>query len=350
MKKGKFILPFTAILLCLAMIFASCSGKPDSNSPSGAGGSDIAPENSSEISTEQPTSTKPKYTADDKLIALTFDDGPSAKATNRILDMLEENGSTATFFVVGYNIEDNISIIKRAQKLGCEIANHSNDHKNLTKCSASELRRQVDTPNELLKSLTGTAPKLFRTPGGNFKDIEEDIGMPIIQWSIDTNDWRYKDASNKNRTEAQRNADLEKISKKVIDNAESGDIVLMHDIYTFTADLCELIIPGLIEKGFKLVTVSEMYEAYGTELKSGKVYYSIDVIPASVEPIAIGSYKVKTNGGMLNVRAETDSNSESLAKIPNGTPLTVLRSVAGWAYVEYNSVRGWVNANFLEKI
>ena len=348
MKKNKVFLPIIAIILCLAVIFASCSGKPADNTPNGAGGSDISPENSSQTSAG--TTSKPKYTADDKLIALTFDDGPSAKATGRILDLLEENGSTATFFIVGYNIDDNISLIEHAHAMGCEIANHSNDHKNLTKCSASEIHTQVDTPNKKIEKITGVSPKLFRTPGGNFSGVEEDIGMPIIQWSIDTNDWRYKDASNKNRSETQRNADLKKISDKVINSAESGDIVLMHDIYNFTADLCELIIPGLVEKGFKLVTVSEMYEIYGVELKNGKVYYSIDVIPASVEPIPVGSYKVKTNGGMLNVRAETDSNSESLAKIPNGTPIIVLRSVAGWAYVEYNSARGWVNAKFLEKI
>lgn len=349
MKAKKSVVIFTAILMCLSIIFTSCADKPSSNSPSGAGGSDIAYENSTEAATE-PTTAKPKYTVEDKLIALTFDDGPSTKATNRILDILEKNGGTATFFVVGYNIEDNISIIERAQKMGCEIANHSNDHKNLTKCSASELRKQVDTPNKTLKSLTGIAPKLFRTPGGNFNGVEEDIGMPIIQWSIDTNDWRYKDASNKGRSESQRNKDLEKIADKVINNAESGDIVLMHDIYNFTADLCELIIPRLVEKGFKLVTVSEMYEAYGVNLENGKVYYNIDVVAANAEPLSPGNYKVKTNGGVLNVRAQTDASSESLAKIPNGTPVVVLRSVAGWAFVNYNSVQGWVNAKFLEKI
>lgn len=349
MKKSKIFISVVAMLLCVSVIFVSCADKPADNTPGGAGGSDISPENSVSA-TEEHTSSKPKYTADDKLIALTFDDGPSAKATNRILDLLEKHNGTATFFIVGYNIDDNTSVIERTHKMGCEIANHSNDHKNLTKCTASEIRNQVDAPNEKIKALTGVSPKLFRTPGGNFSGVEEEIGMPIIQWSIDTNDWRYKDASNKGRSEAQRNADLKKISDKVINSAESGDIVLMHDIYSFTADLCELIIPGLVEKGFKLVTVSEMYEAYGVEMKNGKVYYSVDVIPASVEPIEIGNYKVKTNGGVLNVRAETDSNSESLAKIPNGTPITVLRSVAGWAYVEYNSIRGWVNAKFLERI
>lgn len=347
MKLAKSLLSFTAIILCLSFIFSSCTKTPENNLPGGEGGSDIAVDNSS---TESSPTHEQKYSANDKLIALTFDDGPRAKSTPRILDILEKNNSTATFFVVGYNIEDNISIIKRAQSMGCEIANHSNDHKNLTKCSPDEIRRQVNTPNETLKSLTGVAPALFRTPGGNFKNIENEIGMPIIQWSIDTNDWRYKDAANKGRSEAQRKADLERISQNVINSAESGDIVLMHDIYEFTADLCELIIPGLVEKGFKLVTVSEMYDAYGSELENGKVYYSIDVVPADTEALLPGNYKVKTNGGVLNVRAEKNSSSESLAKIPNGTAIIVLRAVPGWAYVEYSSVQGWVNAGFLKKI
>jgi len=332
----------------LVTVFSSCADKPVNTPPSGAGGSDIVPENTVEA-TEQ-TTAKPKYSAEDKLIALTFDDGPSKKTTNRILDILEKNGGAATFFVVGYNIENNISTIKRAQKLGCEIANHSNGHKKLTECSVSEIHNQVNTPNELIKSLTGVSPKLFRAPGGNFKGVENEIGMPLIQWTVDTEDWKYKDASNKDRTEKQRKADLEKISKKIIDSAESGDIVLMHDIYIFTADLCEILVPALIEKGFKLVTVSELYEANGTELKNGKVYRGNDFMPADTKPIAIGNYKVKTKGGVLNVRADADLGSESLAKIPNGTAIVVLRSVPGWAYVEFNSVQGWVNAKFLEKI
>lgn len=348
MKKNKAVLSFTALILCLTMLFSSCTDKPVDNTPSGAGGSDVTAESSTAPSTT--AAAPPRYTADDKLIALTFDDGPSSKATDKILDILEKNSSTATFFVVGYNIEKNLSAVKRARDMGCEIGNHSNNHKNLTKCSADELRYQVDNPNRLLKDLADIDAKLFRVPGGNFKGVEEEIGMPLIQWSIDTLDWKYKDASNKDRTEEQRNADLKKISDDVIKQAEQGDIVLMHDIYDFTADLCELLVPGLIEKGFKLVTVSEMYEAYGSELKNGKVYYNIEVIPANIEPIAVGNYKVKTNGGVLNIRAEASFSSESLAKITNGTNVTVLRSVPGWAYVEYNSVKGWVNAKYLEKI
>ena len=93
-----------------------------------------------------------------------------------------------------------------------------------------------------------------------------------------------------------------------------------------------------------------MYEAYGNELEGGKVYFSIDVVAADVEAIEPGNYKVQTNGGSLNIRADKISSSESLEKIPNGTAIAVLRAVPGWAYVEYNSVRGWVNAEFLKKM
>ena len=233
--------------------------------------------------------------------------------------------------------------------MGCEIGNHSLGHKNLTKCTDAEIGNQVNTPNQMLKDLAGIDVKLFRAPGGNYQGAEDEIGMPIIQWNIDTLDWKHKDASNKNRTEEQRNADLQKIADKVINNAQKGDIVLMHDIYGFTADLSDLIIPALVEKGFTLVTVSEMYLAYGEELEDGKVYYNVDTTIASLEPVEPGDYRVKTNGGVLNVRAEADKNSESLIKIPNETDIIVLRSVKGWAYVEYSGVRGWVNSAYIEK-
>lgn len=342
MKKTKLIAVVTSLVLCGIVVLTSCTGgkKPVTQETTAS---------RTDASTQAATNSASKYTSKDNLIALTFDDGPSATSTNRILDTLEKNGSKATFFVVGYNIEKNISTIKRASSLGCEIGNHSQGHKNLMKCSDAEIRHQVDTPNELLKELAGIDVKVFRAPGGNFKGVEKKIGMPLIQWNVDTLDWKNKDASNEGRTEEQRNADLKRIADEVINNAARGDIVLMHDIYGFTADLCEIIVPALTAKGFKLVTVSEMYEAYGEELKDGKVYRNIDVI-ADARPLALGNYRVKTNGGVLNVREKADKESQSLAKIPNGTNLTVLNSVKGWAYVEYSGVRGWVNAAFLEKI
>ena len=346
----KKIVAVVALILSVVLIFGGCNSgkKPVEPTYGGEGGSDIASQTSTEISTQKATHPL----AGEKLIALTFDDGPRASTTNRVLDVLEKNASTATFFIVGYNIEKNVETIKRASEMGCEIANHSKDHKNLTKLTYSEIWEQVDFPNKKVKSLTGLEPKLFRAPGGNYDGVEGDIGMPIIQWSVDTEDWKYKDASNADRTPEQREADLKKIADRVINNAEKGDIVLMHDIYDFTADLCELVIPGLIEKGFKVVSVSEMYEAYGKELKGGVVYNCIKFNPAeeNTKVVKAGQYRVKTNGGALNIREEADFDAKSVLKLANGTQVTVTKSVAGWAYVSYGESQGWVNSAYLEEI
>lgn len=345
----KKIAAVVSLLLSLLLLFAGCNGnkKPANQPPWGEGGSDIAIQDSTQEATRKETNSL----SNEKLIALTFDDGPRSKTTNRILDVLEANSGAATFFLVGYNIEKNEETIKRAAEIGCEIANHSKDHKNLMKLTYDEICEQVDAPNRMVQSITGVSPKLFRAPGGNFDGVEADIGMPIIQWSVDTEDWRYKDASNEHRTPEQREADLNKIAKEVIDNAEKGDIVLMHDIYDFTADLCELIIPGLIEKGFKLVTVSDMYEAYGRELKGGEVYNCIEFNAAesNTKVVRAGLYRVKTNGGALNIRTEPEFDAQSVLKLSNGTELTVTKSVAGWAYVTYGDAQGWVNSAYLEE-
>ena len=341
-KMKKRILSIAAVLLCFVIIFSSCADNTQSETAE-----TTARQEATTVEVTKPVS---KYSTEDNLIALTYDDGPGAEATNRILDILEENESTATFFVVGYNISNNIPTIKRAVEMGCEIGNHSQGHKNLTKCTASEIKKQVNNPNETLKELAGVDVKLFRAPGGNFTGVEKKIGMPIIQWNVDTQDWKYKDAANKERTEEEREAQLKSIAENVVNNARKGDIILMHDIYNFTADLSEQIIPALVEKGFKLVTVSEMYLAYGEELEAGKVYYNVEVLPADLKPVELGKYRVKTNGGNLNIREYTNKNSPSIAKIPNGTDLTVTDSIKGWAYVKYSGVEGWVNSSFLEKV
>lgn len=361
MKRSKWFACLCS-LLAVALIFSSCAIKEfeTDQSLNGEGGSDIAIENNGQSleqvtqtekeTTEEKTTDPPKYSKEDKLVALTFDDGPRRSTTNRILDVLEQHNGAATFFLVGYNIENNVETIKRAAEMGCEIANHSHDHKNLMKCTPEELREQVDTPNKLIKELIGIDVELFRAPGGNFTGVEEAIGMPLIQWSIDTVDWKYKDAAHKDRTSEQRKADIEKIVDHVITKVEKGDIILMHDIYDFTADLCDVLIPRLVEQGFKLATVSEMYAAYGKTLEGGKVYRCIkfnDETPAQAVPA--GAYLVKTSGDPLNLRAEADASSESLKKIENGTVVLVTKSVPGWAYVKFESVSGWVNSKYLLK-
>lgn len=351
MKTSKVILALTALVLAAAMLLSACGVKDDSKTT--AAGTSSAGETAmtEEPATEEPTTAKPKYSPSDKLIALTFDDGPRSSTTNRVLDLLERSGGVATFFLVGYNIPDNAEVIKRAAAMGCSIGNHTKDHKILTKCSADTIKAQVNGVNSLLRDM-GVEPTLFRAPGGAFKGIKDQIGMPLIQWSIDTEDWKYKDASHKGRSAEERTADLNRIADMVFSQAKGGSIVLMHDIYDFTADLCEIVIPGLVERGFKLVTVDQLFEAYGEKLENGVVYYSAKLPepsarPASAEPIAAGKYTVSTSGSVLNMRVSPDADSQVLEKIPNGTIVEVTKSVLGWAYVTYNSAQGWVSSAYL---
>lgn len=351
MKTSKVILALTALVLAAAMLLSACGVKDDSKTT--AAGTSLAgePAMTEEPATEEPTTAKPKYSPSDKLIALTFDDGPRSSTTNRVLDLLERSGGVATFFLVGYNIPDNAEVIKRAAAMGCSIGNHTKDHKILTKCSTDTIKAQVNGVNSLLRDM-GVEPTLFRAPGGAFKGIKDQIGMPLIQWSIDTEDWKFKDASHKGRSAEERTADLNRIADMVFSQAKGGSIVLMHDIYDFTADLCEIVIPGLVERGFKLVTVDQLFEAYGEKLENGVVYYSAKLPepsarPASAEPIAAGKYTVSTSGSVLNMRVSPDADSQVLEKIPNGTIVEVTKSVLGWAYVTYNSAQGWVSSAYL---
>lgn len=351
MKTSKVILALTALVLAAAMLLSACGVKGDSKTTAAGTSSAGEPAMTEEPATEEPTTAKPKYSSSDKLIALTFDDGPRSSTTNRVLDLLERSGGVATFFLVGYNIPDNAEVIKRAAAMGCSIGNHTKDHKILTKCSADTVKAQVNGVNSLLRDM-GVEPTLFRAPGGAFKGVKDQIGMPLIQWSIDTEDWKFKDASHKGRSAEERTADLNRIADMVFSQAKGGSIVLMHDIYDFTADLCEIVIPGLVERGFKLVTVDQLFEAYGEKLENGVVYYSAKLPepsarPASAEPIAAGKYTVSTSGSVLNMRVSPDADSQVLEKIPNGTIVEVTKSVLGWAYVTYNSAQGWVSSAYL---
>lgn len=351
MKTSKVILALTALVLAAAMLLSACGVKDDSKTTAAGTSSAGEPAMTEETATEEPTTAKPKYSPSDKLIALTFDDGPRSSTTNRVLDLLERSGGVATFFLVGYNIPDNAEVIKRAAAMGCSIGNHTKDHKILTKCSADTIKAQVNGVNSLLRDM-GVEPTLFRAPGGAFKGVKDQIGMPLIQWSIDTEDWKFKDASHKGRSAEERTADLNRIADMVFSQAKGGSIVLMHDIYDFTADLCEIVIPGLVERGFKLVTVDQLFEAYGEKLENGVVYYSAKLPepsarPASAEPIAAGKYTVSTSGSVLNMRVSPDADSQVLEKIPNGTIVEVTKSVLGWAYVTYNSAQGWVSSAYL---
>lgn len=194
-----------------------------------------------------------------KMVALTYDDGPSIY-TPRILKTLKENNSVATFFVVGNRVPMYSDTVKKAYGMGCEIGNHTYEHKILTRADAAGIRNQVSRTNVAVKKITGTAPIVMRPPGGAVNNmVKSQTGMPMILWSIDTLDWRTRNAAS--------------TKTAVLDHVKDGDIVLMHDLYEATANASTTIIPTLVERGYQLVTVSELAECRGG-MKDGYLYYS----------------------------------------------------------------------------
>ena len=195
------------------------------------------------------------------MVALTFDDGPS-KHTIRILDALEQHGGRATFFCVGTQLEKYASIAQRAHEMGCEVASHTYSHKNLSKISVDEMIEEIEKNNALLEPITGQVTLLRPPYGAGIKDsaVIETVRYPYIMWSIDTLDWSTRDTD----------STVAEVRNKV----EDGAIILMHDLYEPTAAAAEILIPELIEQGYQLVTITELFTAKGITLEPGKYYRS----------------------------------------------------------------------------
>ncbi len=196
-----------------------------------------------------------------KLVALTFDDGPSGTHTNEILDVLEKYDSVATFFDVGELMETYPEAMKRADAMGCEMGSHSYSHANLQTSSAEKIRSEIQKADDAFKAVLGYTPKLLRPPYGAVgSTLYENCDKYLIGWSVDTLDWK------------SRNAQSVIQSVKSIGNLE-GDVILMHAIYGSTADAVEELVPWLIEEGYQLVTISELMEyGYDIAMEPGKYY------------------------------------------------------------------------------
>ena len=188
-----------------------------------------------------------------RLIALTFDDGPGFQGeTDIILDALEKYHAKATFFTVGNRLLTKPESLKRKLEMGCEIGSHTWDH---DRYGEDVTKEDIVKCNAIIKEVTGQTPTCFRSPGGTttpfIRRVCKEEGLPIFYWSIDTKDWKYKDAA--------------RLYEEVILRARDGDIVLMHEIYESTAMGLEAVLQALSKRGFRFVTCSELVLA-----KTGK--------------------------------------------------------------------------------
>ena len=204
------------------------------------------------------TSDKSGTSTAKKSVALTFDDGPSS-FTDRLLDCLEENNAKATFFMVGTEIASFPDEVKRMKKLGCELGNHTYDHKDLATLSSDEISSEIARVDEQLVNLTGEGASVVRPPYGSVNDtVKSTVGTPMILWSIDTLDWKTQD--------------VESTVEEVVNNVKDGSIILMHDMFSTSVDAAEILIPQLIEEGYQLVTVHELASLHQTKLSTGVTY------------------------------------------------------------------------------
>lgn len=193
-----------------------------------------------------------------KLIALTFDDGPSHN-TSKLLDILNKYQVKATFFLVGTNIKREESVVKKMASYGMEIGNHTYNHRILSRLSTENIKLEVEKTNDLIYDITGKYPTIFRPSyGQSSKKIRKSSSMPIVIWNIDTLDWKYHSSN--------------RIVNSVLSKVKEGDIILMHDLYTSSINAVDKLIPELLERGYMPVTISELFYYHNIELHEGRVY------------------------------------------------------------------------------
>jgi len=190
-----------------------------------------------------------------RTVALTFDDGPSAKLTPMLLDILKQRGIHATFFVVGENAAAYPDILKREIAEGHEIGNHSWNHPQLTHLSLDGIRSQIERTNDAIRAATGHNPTLLRPPYGATSPTlnrwyGKTYGLKVILWEVDPLDWKYRNSAH--------------VESEILKQTKPGDIILSHDIHATTVAAMPATLDALIAKGYKFVTVSQLIAMQGS--------------------------------------------------------------------------------------
>lgn len=199
-----------------------------------------------------------------KLVALTFDDGPNLDTTPKVLDILEKHGVVASFYLIGNLInEDTKAVMERQLELGCEIGNHSWNHNFMNEYSAEEIQDEIKKTSDKIKEMVGVTPEFFRPPYIALSDtMYESIDLPFI-CGVNCLDWD-------NSVSAKRRVEL------IFENVKDGDIVLLHDLSgnINTVDALDEIIQGLLDDGYALVTVSQLFKLKGVDPNVKKKLWS----------------------------------------------------------------------------
>jgi len=192
-------------------------------------------------------------------VALTFDDGPDAVLTPRLLAILDQEHVKATFYLVGRRVAPNADIVRRIHAAGHEIGNHSWSHPRLTRLNNAAALQQVAMTDSAVTAAIGVQPETLRAPYGAINArVRGLFSRPFVAWDVDTLDWRYRNST--------------RIANVAVERARAGSIVLMHDIHATTIAAVPAIIDGLRSRGFDFVTVTQLKSAAcGTQPIQGAV-------------------------------------------------------------------------------
>lgn len=198
------------------------------------------------------------YNKNKKTIALTFDDGPG-KYTNDIVNILKDNKAKATFFMVGSKMNNYKNSLMNVYNNNFEIGSHTYSHMNMKKNNIKDIKKELKKTNDIFYNITGANISLVRPPYGAYNDeVINNIDYPLITWNIDTNDWRYHDKNY--------------IVNHILDNAQDGSIILMHDSYKTTVEAVKEVLPKLYTLGYQVVTVSDLAAIKGQIISKNNVY------------------------------------------------------------------------------
>lgn len=202
----------------------------------------------------------PVRASETKYVAMTFDDGPSGRFTEQLLDGLYDRGARATFLLCGYRIEQYPELTQRIFAEGHEIGIHGYSHKTMKGMSRRCIAQEIMDTEALLPA--GCHARFLRPPGGFLSDPVVEVararGMPILKWSVDPKDWATGDPS--------------AIETAVLSRIRDGDIVLLHDMSQSSVDAALAIVDQLLEEDFEFVTVSELARIRQAKLIPGKEY------------------------------------------------------------------------------
>jgi peptidoglycan-N-acetylglucosamine deacetylase len=213
------------------------AGAQDTNSTASPAPSPAKPATYAQVRVDQP------------YIAMTFDDGPSSENTPRLLEMLKQRNIKATFFLIGQNAASNQDIVRRILADGHEVGNHSWTHPQLSKLSDDRVTAEITKTQDAIKEASGYTPTLLRPPYGAITPRQREwianrFGLNIILWSVDPFDWKRPGAS--------------VITQRILSQVRPGAIILSHDIHKQTVDAMPATLDGLIAKGYKFATVSQL--------------------------------------------------------------------------------------------